>query len=81
MGRKTIDLMRTNVLPPEQMKDHIMFGTDCFVTHFDPARPKDIMGRDDGIYRDLKVGADMLESAYRTAFEKFLFEPTDRGCI
>ena len=71
--RSALETLYTIGWPPEQMKDHIMFGTDCFVTHFDPARPKDIMGRDDGIYRDLKVGADMLESAYRTAFEKYLF--------
>lgn len=79
--RAALDTLYTIGWPAEQMKDRIMFGTDCFVTDYSVARPHDIMDRDDAICRDLKVGADMVESAYRTAFEKFLFEPTDRGCI
>ena len=79
--RAALDTLYTIGWPAEQMKDRIMFGTDCFVTDYSVARPHDIMDRDDAICRDLKVGADMVESAYRTAFEKFLFEPTDRACI
>ena len=68
-----LETIHTIGWPAAQMKDHIMFGTDCFVTGYDAARPHEIMDRDDGIYRDLKVGADMIESNYRTAFEKYLF--------
>lgn len=55
------------------IKDRIMFGTDCMVNDYGTDYALSWQKRDDAIYDELGLGADVRDSVYRRAFEYFLF--------
>ena len=53
--------------------DHILFGTDCLTKSYDVKKALALQAADDAIYAELDLEPRMLDSCYRTAFQRYLF--------
>lgn len=56
-----------------EMKDHVLFGSDCFTEGYDPKRVHDWMKRDDAIFDEFGLDAAARDSYYRGGLQKLLF--------
>jgi len=55
------------------VKDHVMFGTDCRTVPYNVKWSKDWRVTDDAVYDDLGLDGEARDSIYRKAFSRYLF--------
>ncbi|MBR2983089.1 MAG: hypothetical protein IKC80_07645, partial [Kiritimatiellae bacterium] len=55
------------------IRDHIMFGSDCRVMNYNTKWTKDWLDFDDGVYAELGLDDGWIDSIYRKSLERYLF--------
>ena len=55
------------------IRDHIMFGSDCRVMNYNTKWTKDWLDFDDGVYAELGLDDGWIDSIYRRSLERYLF--------
>ena len=55
------------------VRDHIMFGSDCGVKNYNVKWTKDWLSFDDSVYGELALDAEKVDSVYRKSLERYLF--------
>ena len=50
-----------------------MFGSDCRVSRYSVKWTQDWFAMDDGVYAELGLGEDDLDSIYRQSLKRYLF--------
>jgi predicted TIM-barrel fold metal-dependent hydrolase len=55
------------------IRDHVMFGSDCRVSDYNGNWTKDWMATDGAIYAELGLDGGQIDSIYRKSLERYLF--------
>ena len=55
------------------IRDHIMFGSDCRVMNYNVKWTKDWFNFDDAVYAELGLDGSWIDSIYRKSVERYLF--------
>lgn len=55
------------------VKDHVMFGSDCKTNQYNVKWTTDWLKVDDAIYSELELDSSMIDSIYRKSVERYLF--------